>query len=166
MEEGELTGSMFEAAEDARLGRIWERCSRHYTLAGERSVGVEGAKRTGCDRYRSTQERQLGLCTQLLAVSRDQPEALSEELAELLGVERMLLQEQRKRLETNSGLRVRGEVVCTVLRSMPRGMRYERLLACGRAVGLWGEALHWDPELCVSRRLPFRISGTRAPPGS
>jgi hypothetical protein len=163
----ELAGGMFDAALDAASGRLWDRCSRSYTRAGERSVGRDAIdiQWDGEDRYRSTQERQLGKCIELVGVAQDQDEALREEVAELLGVGRMLLVEQARRIGRTTGPGVRGEAVCAVLRAMPKGMRYERLLACGRAAGLWGEALHWDPGLGMPRRLPFRIAGTRAPPG-
>lgn len=163
----ELGGGMFDAALDAAAGLLWDRCSRRYTRAGERSVGWEAVDKHGDgeDRYRSTQERQLGKCIELLGVAQDQDEVLREEVAELLGVGRMLLVEQTGRIDLTTGPGIRGEAVCAVLRAMPKGMRYERLVACGRAVGLWGEALHWDPGLGVPRRLPFRIAGTRAPPG-
>lgn len=160
----ELAGGMFDAALDAASGRLWDRCSRRYTRAGERSVGREVEDGDGEDRYRSTQERQLGKCVELVGVAQDQDEALREEVAGLLGVGRMLLVEQARRIDLGAGPGIRGEVVCAVLRAMPKGMRYERLVACGRAVGLWGETLHWDPGLGVPRRLPFRIAGTRAPP--
>jgi hypothetical protein len=165
----ELACGMFDAALDAVSGRLWDRCSRRYTRAGERGVGWEAVDNhrdgDGEDRYRSTQERQLGKCIELVGVAQDQDEALREEVAGLLGVGRMLLVEQTRRIDLGTGPGIRGEAVCAVLRAMPKGMRYERLVACGRAVGLWGEALHWDPGLDVPRRLPFRIAGTRAPPG-
>ena len=162
----ELAGSMFDAALDAACDRLWDRCSRSYTRAGERNVGREVAcvQFDGEDRYRSTQERQLARCMDLVGVSSHQDESLGEEIADLLGVNRMLLVEQELRINLGSGPAVRGEAVCAVLQAMPRGMRYERLVACGRAAGLWGESFHWAPSMGAPRRLPFRISGTRAPP--
>jgi len=162
----ELSGSMFDAALDAATGSHWSRFSRRYARKGERSVDME-VDDGGVfeDRYRSTQERQMVACMDLVGVGANQDEKTREQLADLLGVEQMLLLEQSKKLEAGCGPGVRGQAVCAVLRAMPGAMRYERFLACGREVGLWGEALYWEPGLSAPRRAPFRLSGTRAPPG-
>lgn len=160
----ELAGSMFDAAIDAAAGRFWLRYSQSYSDAGARSVGWDVEDREGGDRYRSTQERQLAWAQELVGVSQHHSVALRDEVADLLGVERMLLEEQVKLGGQKAGLVSRGEAVCAVLRAMPGRMRYERLLASGRVVGLWGEAHYWDSNSGNLRRMPFRICRTRAPP--
>lgn len=160
----ELGGSMFDAALDAAKGRFWARYSRSYSDAGARSVGWKVDEQGGGDRYRSTQERQLAKLLELVGVAKHQDSKMREEVADLLGVEHMLLEEHMRRIDLQTGPVSRGEAVCSVLRAMPKGMRYERLVAGGCVAGLWGEARHWDPIVGVSRRLPFRITGTRAPP--
>lgn len=149
----EVTGGMFEAALDAAAGRAWPRCSQRYADGGE-------------ELYWSSQGRLLERCMEVMGVAPDLSGETRSLIAEVLGVERMLLDEQAGALSTAPGYRSRGQAVCAVLRAMPpSGLRYQRLLEGGRLAGLWGVAWYRQPAGGRALvRVPFRGAGTRDPP--
>ena len=101
----------------------------------------------------------------LTGVAEQQSAELRDHIADVLGVERMLLDEQAQAVREAPGYRSRGRAVCAVLRAMrPSRLRYQRLSEAGRLAGLLGPALYWDQGRGVLVRVPFRLTGTRDPP--
>lgn len=150
--EQQLAGGLFDAALDAAAGRCWPRCSERYGDGG-------------LARYWSGQGRLLGRCMVLTGVAEQQSAELRDHIADVLGVERMLLDEQAQAVLEAPGYRSRGRAVCAVLRAMrPSRLRYQRLSEAGRLAGLLGPALYWDQGRGVLVRVPFRLTGTRDPP--
>lgn len=150
--EAELAGGMFDAALDAAAGRAWPRCSERYGDGG-------------LVRYWSGQGRLIEQAMELVGVAPGLGGEARGQIADVLGVERMLLDEQAGAVRDALGYRSRGRAVCEVLRAMPPSrQRYQRLLESGRAAGLWGTPWHCDPRRGALVRMPFRVSGPRAPP--
>ena len=149
----ELTGGIFDAALDAAAGRAWPRCSERYGDGGE-------------ELYWSSQGRLLERAMGVVGVAPALSGEVRSRFADVLGVERMLLDEQAGAVCTAPGYRSRGRAVCTVLRAMPPSrLRYQRLIEGGRLAGLWGVAWYQRPgggQALV--RMPFRGTGTRDPP--
>ncbi|MCK4659055.1 MAG: hypothetical protein KAV82_05985 [Phycisphaerae bacterium] len=138
-------GTLFDAALDAANGTAWSRFEDEY---GGRGV----------EPYWSTQLRHIEQSTRLLGVSANLDATLRNSVAEVLGVERMLLEELSAEVSTRPGYRSRGRAVGRVLESLPPG-RYvmDRLLFAGHLVGLWGRPLQWDVGAGILRDAPFRI---------
>lgn len=150
--EMEIEGGMFDAALDAAAGRAWPRCSERYGDGGLVS-------------YWSGQGRFLDQTMELVGVTPGLGGEARGQIADVLGVERMLLDEQAGAVRDAPGYRSRGEAVCAVLRAMPASRRrYQRLLEAGRVAGLWGVPLYLDSRCGSLVRMPFRVSGTRDPP--
>jgi len=148
--ERELHGGMFDAALDAAAGHAWP---RHSTLYGD----------GGNKRYWSRQGRLLALAMDLSGVTPGSESA--DAIALLLGVPRMLLDEQARTVDAAPGYRSRGLAVCAVLHEMnPGPQRTQRLMESGCTAGRWGLPWYWDPQARSLRRMPFRVSGTRDPP--
>jgi len=139
-------GTVFEAAVDAAGGRAWPRFDEEWG-------------RGGAERYWSTQCRWLQRSTWLLGLSEGLQAKESEEAAEVLGVERMLLHELSGEISKRPGYRSRGDAVCGVLGALSDGACVlDRLLYGGHLAGLWGKPFRWDPMAAVLRSMPFRIS--------
>ena len=150
--EAEFAGGMFEAAFDAAAGRAWPRCSERYGDGG-------------LVHYWSGQGRLLEQTMALVEVAPGLGGDARGQIADVLGVERMLLDEQAKAVRQAPGYRSRGLAVCEVLRAMPASkQRCQRLLEGGRVAGLWGVPWHFDSRRGALVRMPFRVSGPRAPP--
>lgn len=150
--EMEIEGGLFDAALDAAAGRAWPRCSERY---------ADG----GLERYWSGQGRLLEQSMELVGVAPGLCSDARSRIANVLSVERMLLDEQARAVRDAPGYRSRGEAVCAVLRAMPASrQRYQRLLEAGRLAGLWGVPWYRDPRCGSLLRTPFRVSGSRAPP--
>jgi len=136
--------TLFEAALDAAEGSAWHR--EH-----------EGATA----HWWPTQHRSLAVATRLLGLADEVPARHREQVAELLGVERLCVHEAARSIRAAPGYRARGRAVCRVLAAVPPGRFVpERLLECGTLAGLWGAPLRWLPESRTLRRRPFRGAGT------
>lgn len=142
---------MLDAALDAAALRAWPRQSPRY-----RDGGVA--------EYWSNQGRLCAAAMELVGVTGRSSE-LADTIACVLGVPRMLLDEQARAIDEAPGYHSRGRAICAVLQSIPPGKQLlARLLESGCVAGLWGVPWHWDPLTRSLRRMPFRLSGTRAPP--
>jgi len=152
--EAELGGGMFAAALDAAAGRAWPRCSGRYGAGG-------------LERYWSSQGRMIERAMEVVGVHLVQGGEARGRIAEILGVERMLLDEQARAVRLAPGYRGRGRAVCAVLRAMPPSrQRCQRLLEGGRLAGSWGTPWYRTSPRGELVRMPFRGSGTRDPPRS
>lgn len=143
-------GTVFDAALDAAGGRIWQRDH----LPG------------GSERWWSSQGRWIERALRLLGLAPVQSVPLRHEIAELLVVDTLRLQELSSQLGGPVGYRQRGRAICQVLAALPLQSAFlaERLQNCGQRSGLWASPLRWDRSSGALRREPFRLTDTRAPP--
>jgi hypothetical protein len=136
----QLSGTLFEAAVDARHGRAWARSS---------GDGVP-------DRWWGTQGRHLDLASRLVGVARGLADRIREAISAVLSVGTLVLRETSRA----EGYRAIGKAVCQVLQRLRGPRRAVHLLTCGHLIGHWGEPLHWDAGRRVIERSPFSTRGT------
>jgi len=137
-------GTLFDAALDAAGMNAWNRCSPELGQGGELF-------------YWSTMGRDLHRLTMLFGISKDQAEQEREIMAEFLGMDRLLLNEQSNFVLKYPGYKEQGKAVCKILFSLTAGRCFlDRLLNCGHFVGLWGRPYHWDNET-AQLRSPYRF---------
>jgi len=119
----------FDAALDAAEGRAWP---RPPAGDGGPSWGVQG--------------RHLHRSTDWLGVAPASPPRRTETLATALGVDTLLVTEQKKKIAGDPGYRSRGRAVCSVLAVLAKTLAVaaDRLTAAGYAAGLWGPPFRWD----------------------
>jgi len=138
-------GSLFTASLDAAKGRAWH---REHTGPSERWWG--------------TQLRRLKLAARLLALTPGIAWTRRERVADVLGLDGLLLSEQARQFRKAKGYRQRGASVRRVLDALPLGRFLpERLVECGSLAGCWGPAYRWLPQSATLHRHPFRAAGTR-----
>ncbi len=139
--------TLFEAALDAAKGIPWHR---------------EGAGPTG--RWWGKQLRWLKLVAQLLALAPGTEPRLRERIADILGIDLLLLREQARAFRSGGGYRARGHAVRCVLEALPRADSLpERLLACGHLAGHWGAVYRWLPQIGSLQRQAGTVR-PRSPP--
>lgn len=143
-------GTVFDAALDAAAGCIWQR----------------GHLPGGSERWWSSQGRWIDRALRLLGLAPDQSVSLRHEIAELLLVDTLRLQELSSQLGGTVGYRRRGLAICQVLAALPVRSAFlaERLQNCGQRSGLWACPLRWDRESLALHAEPYRLTDTRAPP--
>jgi hypothetical protein len=139
--------TLFDAALDAADGDPWDRAS-----AG------------GSRWWWSTQGRLLSRCLDLVGVAPGQELDQRHGLAEILGVDTLVLLEGVAAIWAQPGYRSRGRAVVNVLEAIPRHSILDRVLRAGHLAGCWGPPLRWESELGVLRPLEFSSSGTDPPP--
>jgi len=141
-------GTLFEASLDACERKPWHR---------EHDGSTE--------RWWGTQLRRLALAAQLLALAPGVASRRREEVAEIVGVDLLLLREQAEKMRHAQGYQQRGAAVRQVLDAMPQGSFLpERLLECGYLAGRWGAPYRWLPQSATLRRQAFRAAGTQRSP--
>ncbi len=141
--------TLFQAAEEAALGRPWVRSCRG-----------------GTDRWWGTQWRHLQRTTRLTGVCPGLPEPLRERLAETLAVDGLVLHEFARSLAAGAGYASRGRAVTAVVGAVGRSEQSSwRLLEAGSLAGLWRRPTYVLAEGACPRRSPFRTAGARGPPG-
>jgi hypothetical protein len=142
-----FTGTLFEAAADARAGRAWTRdgdiCDRPP------------------ERWWSTQGRHLEFAVRLVGAAAELTDKVRETVAAALSIGVLTLREKA----TAGGYRAIGDAVCSIVAAVGSGARRSRrLLLAGHLVGHWGEPMHWDPRRRSLRRAPFRACEQGAGP--
>ncbi len=138
-------GTLFEASLDAAERKPW-----HREHAGS------------TDRWWGTQLRRLALAAQLLALAPGVASRRREEVAEIVGVDLLLLREQAQKMLHAQGYQQRGAAVLEVLDAVPQGSFLpERLLECGYLAGCWGAPHRWLPQSATLHRQAFRATGTQ-----
>jgi hypothetical protein len=140
-------GTLFEASLDAADAKPWHREHKGST-----------------DRWWGTQLRRLALAAQLLALAPGIPSPRREEVADILGVDLLMLREQAQKLRDGQGYQQRGIAVRQVLDALPHGSFLpERLLECGYLASCWGAPHRWLPQIATLHRQAFRATGTPRP---
>jgi hypothetical protein len=140
--------TLFAASQDAAKGKPWYREHIGSTV-----------------RWWGTQLRRIALAARLLALAPGIPARRREHVAEVLGLDGLLLTEQAQRFCAAGGYRQRGAAICSVLDAVGQSAFFpERLVECGRLAGLWGPAYRWLPQSSTLRRYPFRAAGTEQLP--
>jgi hypothetical protein len=131
----------FDATLDAAEGRAWPRA---FEGGQDRSWGVQG--------------RHLDRSTRWLGVAPACTPSRTETLATALGVDTLLLTQQKRDIAGHPGYRSRGRAVRSVLEAIARRPvgTCDRLLAAGFTAGLWGPPFRWDRPPGVLRSLAFR----------
>lgn len=141
-------GTLFEASLDAAEQKPWHR--DHPGGSTERWWG--------------TQLRRLALAAQLLAVAPGVASRRREKVAEILGIDLLLLGEQAQKMHVARGYQQRGAAIRRVLDALPHSLFLpERLLECGYLAGCWGAAYRWVPQSASLYRQAFRAAGTQPP---
>ena len=140
--------TLFQAAEEAALGKAWARSCRG-----------------GTDRWWGTQWRHLRRAVRLAGVCPGLPEPLRERLAETLAVDGLMLHEFARSLAAGAGYASRGRAVSAIADAVGRSEQSSwRLLEAGCLAGLWRRPTYVLVEGASPRRSPFRIAGARGPP--
>ena len=117
------------AALDAALGLSWNR----------ESPGDD-------HRRRRTQRRYLTLTAALLGLTAYLDEAVSQRIAECLGIAYVLLSDQQNIYQSAPTYHGKGAAIVSVLELIPINNTLEyRLLKAGFIAGLWGLPKRWDP---------------------
>jgi hypothetical protein len=139
--------TLFAASQDAAEGKAWY---REHSGSSETWWG--------------TQLRRLTLAAQLLGLAPEVGSRRRERVADILGVDLLLLCDQARQYCNARGYRDRGSVVTRILDALPQSdFLAERLVECGTLANRWGAAYRWLPHSAVLHRQPFRASGTRRP---
>ena len=138
-------GTLFEPALDAAQGRAWPREHEYAS-----------------DHWWNTQRRLLCLARAVLGLSPTADSELRHQLAEVLAIPALVLEEHALALlAAGAGYRERGVAVAAVLRRLkPTPMLADRLLEAGRLAGCWGMQYRWMSDVGALRCCPFRAAGT------
>lgn len=138
-------GTLLEPIVEAARGEVWSR----------EAEGADG-------RWGASQRRRVVEALQLLGLAITLPAGVRERITEALDVDGCLVADACTLGE--DGRVACAEAACRVLDALePRNEA--RLLEAGHLAGLWGEPLRWCPRSNRLERSPFRLPGTRAPPG-
>ena len=153
-------GSLFQAALDAAAGKSWHRAQpRDWTWSKAERRMIVGSTTLSREPAWSTQGRHLEFASRMLGlVGRSTDERV--QLADLLGVDALLLHENRD----PRGHRARGGAVMAVLEKIRGRSVEDRLCEAGFQAGLLPMTFRWDPSSERLLRMPFRGSTRRGGP--
>ena len=141
--------TLFDAVLDAAHGDAWAR-----ECPG------------GTDLWWSTQRRLLARISRLLGVCPELPQALRDQLAEVLNVDGSLLCELAADVRVYPGYQAQGRAACAVLQVVDAPWpAYCRLAEAGWMVGLWSRPMFPTSGGRHLITTPFRTVSARAPPG-
>ena len=136
-----------EEADEEAVGKLaWSRTI--YMAALDAALGLSWSRESPADdsRRRRTQRRYLTLTAALLGLTASLDEAVSQRIAECLGIAYVLLSDQRNVYQSASTYHGKGAVILSVLELILIDNTLEyRLLKAGFIAGLWGLPKRWDP---------------------
>ena len=136
-----------EEADEEAVGKLaWSRTI--YAAALDAALGLSWSRESPADdpRRRRTQRRYLTLTAALLGLTASLDEAVSQRIAECLGIAYVLLSDQRNVYQSASTYHGKGAVILSVLELILIDNTLEyRLLKAGFIAGLWGLPKRWDP---------------------
>lgn len=135
-----------EADEEAISKLAWSRTI--YAAAFNAALGLSWSRESPADdsRRRRTQRRYLTQTAALLGLTASLDEAVSQRIAECLGIAYVLLSDQRSVYQSAPTYHGKGAAIVSVLDLIPINNTLEyRLLKAGFIAGLWGLPERWDP---------------------
>jgi hypothetical protein len=136
-----------EEDDEEAVGKLaWSRTI--FAAALSAALGLSWSRESPGDdpRRRRTQRRYLTLTAAFLGLTASLDEAVSQHIAECLGIAYVLLSDQRNVYQSAPTYHGKGAAIVSVLELIPIDNTLEyRLLKAGFIAGLWGLPNRWDP---------------------